>query len=112
MKNLRNILFLFLVFLLTGCGAKTPEKLVRSSLEQIKKLDEKTIQNFVSYQDLVQNKTRDTTSEKKPSRRSGCSFRILTIRFSPQKPTRIRRQSQWKSKIWMLKPWPTISVWL
>lgn len=26
MKNLRNILFLFLVFLLTGCGAKTPEK--------------------------------------------------------------------------------------
>ena len=60
MKNLRNILFLFLAFLLTGCGAKTPEKLVRSSLEQIKKLDEKTIQNFVSYQDLVQNKTRDT----------------------------------------------------
>ena len=60
MKNLRNILFLFLVFLLTGCGAKTPEKLVCSSLEQIKKLDEKTIQNFVSYQDLVQNKTRDT----------------------------------------------------
>ena len=48
------------MFLLTGCGAKTPEKLVRSSLEQIKKLDEKTIQNFVSYQDLVQNKTRDT----------------------------------------------------
>ena len=46
MKNLRNILFLFLVFLLTGCGAKTPEKLVRSSLEQIKKLDEKTIQNL------------------------------------------------------------------
>ena len=60
MKKIRNILFLFLVFLLTGCGAKTPEKLVCSSLEQIKKLDEKTIQNFVSYQDLVQNKTRDT----------------------------------------------------
>lgn len=60
MKKIRNILFLFLALLLTGCGAKTPEKLVRSELEQIKKLDEKTIQNFVSYQDIVQNKTRDT----------------------------------------------------
>ena len=41
MKKIRNILFLFLALLLTGCGAKTPEKLVRSELEQIKKLDEK-----------------------------------------------------------------------
>lgn len=66
MKNLRNILFLFLVFLLTGCGAKTPEKLVRSSLEQIKKLDEKTIQNFVSYQDLVQNRPGHRRRRMKP----------------------------------------------
>ena len=58
--DLIQIKGIHLVFLLTGCGAKTPEKLVRSSLEQIKKLDEKTVQNFVSYQDLVQNKTRDT----------------------------------------------------
>ncbi|MDY2897674.1 MAG: hypothetical protein SOT54_06210 [Candidatus Limivivens sp.] len=60
MKKIRNILFLFLALLLTGCGAKTPEKLIRSELEQIKKLDEKTIRNFVSYQDIVQNKMRDT----------------------------------------------------
>lgn len=109
MKNLRNILFLFLAFLLTGCGAKTPEKLVRSSLEQIKKLDEKTIQNFVSYQDLVQNKTRDTDVGEETIE----AVRLFFQNFdSPRKPTRIRRRSQWKSKIWMLKPWPTISAWL
>ena len=37
--EMKYFLFLLPVFLLTGCGAKTPEKLVRSSLEQIKKLD-------------------------------------------------------------------------
>lgn len=62
MKKLRNIFFLLvtLVFALTSCGARTPEKLVKSELELIKKLDEKTITNFVSYEDIVQTKSRGT----------------------------------------------------
>ena len=55
------ILSFFICFLfLTGCGSKTPERLVLSELELIKKLDEKTILNFVSYEDIVRNKSRDT----------------------------------------------------
>lgn len=63
MKNLRNFFFLLMgtVLLLSACGStKNPEKLVKSELELIKKLDEKTIQNFVSYEDIIQNKSKDT----------------------------------------------------
>jgi len=55
------ILFLLLTsVILTGCGSKTPERLVQSELELIKKLDEKTILNFISYEDIVRSQSRDT----------------------------------------------------
>lgn len=62
MKKLRNFFFLLLTsaLMLTGCGAKTPETLVKSELELIKKLDEKTIKSFVSYEDIAQGQSRDT----------------------------------------------------
>ena len=54
------LLSLLSALLLSGCGAKTPEKLVESELNLIKKLDEKTIQNFVSYEDISQTQSRST----------------------------------------------------
>ena len=51
---------LLIAVILTGCGSKTPERLVQSELELIKRLDEKTILNFISYEDIVRNNSRET----------------------------------------------------
>ena len=59
MKKIIPFLLLTTV-ILSGCGSKTPERLVQSELELIKKLDEKNILNFVSYEDIVRNNSRDT----------------------------------------------------
>ncbi len=60
MKQKFFFLFLFCLLLLGGCQARTPEKLVARELNAIKNLDEKTIQNFVSYEDIVKSRSRDT----------------------------------------------------
>ena len=46
-------LFACLTIFLAGCGDSKPVKLVKSELSQIQKLDENTIQNFISYEDMI-----------------------------------------------------------
>jgi hypothetical protein len=60
MKQKFFFLLLCCLLLLGGCQARTPEKLVARELNAIKNLDEKTIQNFVSYEDIVKNRSRNT----------------------------------------------------
>lgn len=49
-----SCLFLLLTaFALTGCSDPKPVKLVKSELNQVQKLDENTIQSFISYKDMV-----------------------------------------------------------
>lgn len=53
--NIKKLLIgwlLLCVFFLTGCGYAGPEKAVRQEMEQIRKLDESTIENFISYEDI------------------------------------------------------------
>lgn len=55
-KTIRTLLSLSLLLLaccLTGCGDSKPVRLVKSELNQIRKLNEQTIRSFISYADLV-----------------------------------------------------------
>lgn len=53
-----SCLFLILsVCTLWGCGDSKPVKLVKSELNQIQKLDEKTIQTFISYEDMISSES-------------------------------------------------------
>ncbi len=45
--------FLLCMFFLTGCGYAGPEKAVQQEMDQIRKLDESTISNFISYEDIT-----------------------------------------------------------
>lgn len=47
------MLLLCLAAMLSGCSDSEPVKLVKSELSQIQKLDEKTIRNFISYEDII-----------------------------------------------------------
>ncbi|MDO4345388.1 MAG: hypothetical protein Q4C50_11350 [Eubacteriales bacterium] len=51
-KNTAVLLLTLFILILTGCGYAAPEKAVRQELELIRKLDESTIKNFVSYEDI------------------------------------------------------------
>lgn len=55
MKRHSIYIFFLICFalFLTGCGDSKPVKLVKSELNQIQKLDEKTIQTFISYEDMI-----------------------------------------------------------
>lgn len=53
MKKYSVIILFLLCLFLTGCGDSKPVKLVKSELNQIQKLDEKTIQTFISYEDMI-----------------------------------------------------------
>ena len=44
---------LCLLFVLSGCRDSEPVKLVKSELSQIQKLDEHTIQTFISYKNMI-----------------------------------------------------------
>lgn len=59
MKNnkLFLLLFLFIVLMLTGCGYAGPEKAVKQELALIQQLDESTIKNFISYEDILLSNT-------------------------------------------------------
>lgn len=61
MKTLCRIIPVLLACLfLGGCGQSSPERLVKKELESIKKLDQETIENFISYEDITKNQTLQT----------------------------------------------------
>lgn len=61
---LLGILLFCLAALLCGCGGSKPVKLVKSELNRIQKLDEKTIQSFISYDDMVHSASSSGTGSE------------------------------------------------
>ena len=73
----------FSVFFLTGCGDSKHEKIVRSELDQIQKLDENTIKAFVSYEDMMHSQSSgsdigEETTEAVQLFFENFSYRILS----------------------------------
>lgn len=63
-RELLCVLLLFCCLFLLGCANKAPEETVKSELDLIQQLDEDTIKNFISYEDMVHSTSTTGNVEK------------------------------------------------
>lgn len=80
-RNLMLRMLLLSFLLLTGCGYAAPEKAVRQEMDLIRKLDEPTIQAFVSYESLQYNQSAPPESSAESTEAVKLFFKNFTYRI-------------------------------